>query len=85
LPGREARFIHIPGYKCKGGGVVKVIIVVNPTGQVVEANIDPTSSSYSGDCLPTEALSSARKSVFFVKSDAPKRQTGSITFRFIPQ
>lgn len=85
LPGREARLIHIPGYKCKGGGVVKVNVVVNPAGQVVEAEIDPAASSYVGDCLPTEALSSAKRSVFFIKSDAPKRQTGSITFRFIPQ
>lgn len=85
LPGREARLIHIPGYKCKGGGVVKVNIVVNPAGQVVEAAIDPAASSYVGECLPTEALSSAKRSVFFIKSDAPKRQTGSITFRFIPQ
>lgn len=85
LPGREARSIHIPGYKCKGGGVVHVTITVNPAGQVVEAEIDPIKSNYQGDCLPTEALNSAKRSVFFVKSDAPKRQTGSITFRFIPQ
>lgn len=85
LLGREARLIHIPGYKCKGGGVVKVIIGVNPAGQVIDAEIDPSQSRYDGDCLPTEALRSARMSVFFVKSDAPKRQTGSITFRFIPQ
>lgn len=85
LLGREARLIHIPGYKCKGGGVVKVNIIVNPAGQVVEANIDPAASSYSGDCLPSEALNSAKRSVFFVKSDAPKRQSGSITFRFVPQ
>lgn len=85
LPGREARLIHIPGYKCKGGGVVKVNIVVNPAGQVVEAVIDPAASSYIGDCLPTEAVNSAKRSAFFIKSDAPKRQSGSITFRFIPQ
>lgn len=85
VPGREARQLHIPGYKCRGGGVVKVDIVVNPSGQVVEAQINAAASAYSGDCLPEEALNSARKSVFFVKSDAPKRMTGSITFRFIPQ
>ncbi len=85
LPGREARSIHIPGYKCKGGGTVRVNIAVNQTGQVVEASIDLQHSSYSGDCLPTEALNSARKSVFFVKSEAPKKQVGSITYRFIPQ
>ena len=85
LPGREARLIHIPGYKCKGGGLVKVNITVNPSGEVMEAEIDGSASSYTGDCLPTEALSSARKSVFFIKSSAAKKQRGSITYRFIPQ
>lgn len=85
LPGREARLIHIPGYKCKGGGLVKVNILVNPSGEVIEAEIDQARSSYTGDCLPTEALNSARKSVFFIKSSAPKKQSGSITYRFIPQ
>jgi hypothetical protein len=85
LPGREARLIHIPGYKCKGGGVVRVTIGVNPAGQVIDAEIDAANSQFSADCLPIEALASARKSAFFVKSDAPKRQVGSITFRFIPQ
>lgn len=85
VPGREARKLHIPGYKCKGGGVVKIDIVVNPTGEVIEAQINTAASAYSGECLPTEALNSARKSVFFVKSGSPKRMSGSITFRFIPQ
>jgi hypothetical protein len=85
LPGREARLIHIPGYKCKGGGVVHVKIVVNPNGEVIEAEIDPARSSFQGDCLPTEALVSAKKSVFFIKSGSPKRMSGSITYRFIPQ
>lgn len=85
LPGREARRIHIPGYKCKGGGVVKVNITVNPAGQVVEASIDQNGSKYSGACLPEEAINSAKKSVFFIKSGAPKRQNGTITYRFIPQ
>lgn len=85
VPGREARNLHIPGYKCKGGGVVQVDIVVNPAGEVIEAEINAQASSYRGDCLPQEALNSARKSVFFVKSGAPKRMSGSITYRFIPQ
>lgn len=85
VPGREARVIHIPGYKCKGGGIVRVNIVVNPNGEVVDAEIDAARSSYQGECLPTEAVASAKKSVFFVKSSSPKRMTGSITYRFIPQ
>ncbi len=85
VPGREARFIHIPGYKCKGGGVVRVNIVVNPNGEVVEAAVDLARSSFQGECLPAEAVSSAKKSRFFIKSDSPKRMAGSITYRFIPQ
>jgi F0F1-type ATP synthase membrane subunit b/b' len=85
LLGREAKKIHIPGYKCKGGGVVVVNIVVNPAGQVIEAEVNIVQTRASEDCLIEEALNSARISKFFVKSSAPKKQSGTITYRFIPQ
>jgi hypothetical protein len=85
VPGREVRYLHIPGYKCRGGGVVVLNIIVDRAGDVIEAEIDPARSNYSGDCMPSEALSSAQKSKFFKKSDGPKRSAGTITYRFIPQ
>lgn len=85
VPGREVRYLHIPGYKCKGGGKVVVTINVDQKGKVTEAEIDAARSSYTGDCIPSEAVNAALKSIFFVQSSAPKRSPGTITFRFIPQ
>lgn len=85
VPGREIRYLHIPGYKCIGGGVVVLNILVDREGNVVEAVIDPARSSFSGDCIPSEATGSALKSKFFKKSAAPKRTAGTITYRFVPQ
>ena len=85
VPGREVRKLHIPGYKCKGGGVVVIKINVDINGNVTEAEIDPARSSFTGECIPEEAVSSALKSKFFVKSSAPKKSPGTITYRFIPQ
>jgi len=85
VPGREARKIDVPGYKCKAGGKVVVNVIVNKTGEVIEAEINQAASNITSSCLINEALASAKKSVFFIKSDAPKASPGSITYRFIPQ
>lgn len=85
LIGREAKKIHIPGYKCKGGGVVVVNITVNPAGLVIEAEVNAARTRAPEQCLIDEALASAKKSSFFVKSSAAKKQNGTITYRFIPQ
>lgn len=86
VPGREVRYLHIPGYKCKGGGMVVINVVVDRNGGVIEADLDLQHSEFSGEeCIPQEALASALKSKFYVKSSAPKRSTGTITYRFVPQ
>lgn len=85
VPGREARKIDVPGYKCKAGGKVVVNVVVNKTGEVIEAEINQAASNIASSCLINEALASAKKSVFFIKSDAPRASLGNITYRFIPQ
>lgn len=85
LKGREGRFIHIPGYKCKAGGTVKVTIEVSQDGTVVSAVVDEAKSSYTDSCLSDEAVMSALKCRFSAKSSAPKKQVGTITYRFIPQ
>ncbi len=85
VPGRDARKIDVPGYKCKAGGKVVVNVVVNKAGEVVQAEVNQSASSMTSSCLINEAIASAKKSVFFIKSDAPKASPGTITYRFIPQ
>lgn len=84
LAGRKASKLPIPAYRCLGAGEVKVLIVVAPNGSVVNASIDDSCSSKDG-CLRDFAIRAARRSLFSVKSDAPPRQTGSITYQFIAQ
>ena len=46
LDGRKASRLPIPAYRCYGGGMVTVLIKVDPAGNVVDARVqDETSSS----------------------------------------
>jgi hypothetical protein len=62
-----------------------VLIEVNQEGSVVSASVDATKSSYTDACLADEALASAYLCKFSAKSAAPKKQSGWIVYRFIPQ
>ncbi len=84
VPGRNPSNIHIPGYLCKGGGKVEVLIVVDQSGYVISATVDDAQST-PDDCLLEEAINSALKSKFAAKSSAPKKSPGKIVYRFIPQ
>jgi len=88
LAGRKALGIDVPGYRCRGGGVVVVSIEVAPGGEVLEAAILSAAGSGSdamAECLSQESLRSARRSRFQSQADAPKRQKGTLTYRFIAQ
>ena len=88
LQGRKALTLDVPGYRCRGGGVVVVAIVVVPGGEVVDARI--VSATGPGgvaleECLAAESLRSAVKCRFRSDAAAPKRQEGTLTYRFIAQ
>ena len=88
LAGRQALSLDIPGYRCRGGGVVVLGITVSPGGEVVEVGIRSARSSGAAaltECLQTESLRSARQCRFAAKAEAPKRQSGTLTYRFIAQ
>lgn len=84
LTGRKASHLNIPAYRCLGGGEVKVIITVNPGGDVINAKIDESASS-SDRCLRDFAIRAATKSRFSAKSDAAPKQVGYIVYQFIAQ
>ena len=88
LGGRKALNLDIPGYRCQGGGVVTLAIVVSPGGDVLEASLTSIASG-GGDtmanCLEAEALRSVRQCRFQSRADAPRRQSGTLTYRFISQ
>ena len=85
VEGRTGKYIHIPVYKCEGGGKVVVDIAVNQKGKVVDAAINKTFTEVHGLCLNNAAISAAYRSVFNIDFNAPLRQHGTITYIFIPQ
>lgn len=80
-PVRKGRFLEIPAYLCEGGGEVVVEITVNRAGDVTAARVRS-----GGDAPMREAaLKAAKSSSVNIDPDAPGRQTGTITYIFIPQ
>ncbi len=84
LTGRKASRLSIPAYRCLGGGEVKVIITVNPSGKVIAAEIDEAASS-SDRCLRDFAVRAAKASLFSAKSGAAPKEKGYIIYQFIAQ
>jgi TonB family protein len=83
-PTRYGDNIVVPGYRCERGGEVVVDITVNRSGDVVAAVVNKGLSD-SDNCMHETALDAARRSRFNLDSTAPERQTGTITYLFIPQ
>ena len=84
LEGRKASHLPIPAYRCMGAGEVKVIICVDPQGNVQTVKIDDSASSTDG-CLRSFATRAARLSRFSASTSAPARQSGYIIYSFIAQ
>ena len=84
LGGRKASSLPIPAYRCMGAGEVKVIITVNPGGDVLTAKIDEENSS-DDSCLRSYALRAAKSARFSAKNDAAPKQSGYIIYQFIAQ
>jgi len=80
-PVRTSRRIEIPAYLCEGGGEVVVAATLDRTGRVVGARV----ASGGDACMRDAALRAAHVSVFNIDESAPARQTGTITYIFIPQ
>ncbi len=83
LEGRQAVYLPVPAYRCEGGGEVTVNITVNRNGAVT--NTAAARGSSNDPCLLETALQYAAMSRFNVDGTAPDRQTGTITYVFIPQ
>ncbi|MDE5731156.1 MAG: TonB family protein [Alistipes sp.] len=80
-PVRTRRHIEIPAYRCEGGGEVVIGITVDQGGEVVGAKV----LSGGDHCMREAALEAARRSSFNIDPQAPARQSGTITYLFIPQ
>ena len=80
-PVRTKRYLEVPAYRCESGGEVVVEITVNRAGEVTAARV----RSGGDACMREMAERAARNSLFNIDDSAPARQTGTITYIFIPQ
>lgn len=83
LGGRSHRYLYRPIYKCRGGGRVKISIIVNPEGEVINATILSTDTNE--PCINETALESARLSLFEIDLQEETRHAGTISYEFVPQ
>ena len=83
-PVRTSRYLHVPAYRCMGGGEVTVIVTLNRNGNVTSASIDKTQSN-GDDCMFEEAIAAAKRSRFNIDASAPAKHEGTISYIFIPQ
>lgn len=80
-PVRHSRHLPVPAYRCEGGGEVVVSITVDRAGDVVAARV----VSGGDEPMREAALQAARNSRVNIDESAPARQTGTITYVFVPQ
>lgn len=80
-PVRHSRHLIKPAYRCEGGGEVVVDVTINQRGEVLSASV----RSGGDNCMRSTALDAARGSTFDINTQAPPRQSGTITYIFIPQ
>lgn len=76
--------IRNPGYTCGNvNGVVKIAISVDEGGIVVGASIVESESQNATSCMKQRAREYALMSRFNYAANAPKKQEGVITYRFV--
>ena len=83
LPGRRDVSLYMPAYQCEGAGEVTVNITVNRNGKVVSASMKESSTNSS--CINDMAILAARNSRFNVDDTGSDKQSGTITYIFVPQ
>ncbi|MFZ6052901.1 hypothetical protein [Halocola ammonii] len=86
LADRDALKLEVPAYTCMGSGVVVIDIDVDREGNIVSTSINEAQTRTSQECHREQALKFAQeRSLFYNKIDAPRRQSGTITYRFLAQ
>jgi len=83
LKGRNPLSLPKPEYTRQEKGVIVVEVIVNQYGDVVEAAGGKKGSTITDNNLVKAAEKAALKAKFDTKTNAPPRQTGTITYTFI--
>jgi hypothetical protein len=85
LDNRSHRYLHVPVYMCERSGRVVLDIIVNRDGNVIGASVNTAQTEVQDPCLYDAAIAAARRSRFNIDLNAPTRQTGTISYLFMPQ
>jgi hypothetical protein len=86
LENRHDRYLHVPVYKCLGGGKVVLSIVVDQKGYVVSSGVEEVFSERNDpECLIQSAKDALVRSRFNTDYNAANRQKGTITYQFVSQ
>lgn len=77
-------YVRNPGYTCGNvNGLVKVLIEVGQSGDVLDAKVLDAQSQNATSCMIERAKEYALKSRFNYDGGADKKQQGVITYRFV--
>lgn len=85
VPGRRAKRLDVPGYRCRGGARVVVRVVVNEVGEVRAAEVEGDLAQTLDPCFIESALKSARASTFYIDAQHRSATAGTLTYVFVPQ
>ncbi len=84
-PKRWDKYLPVPVYKCEGSGQVVLSISVNQMGHVTSATVQTAKFTGDDECFIEAAKEAARNTIFNQDFNAPSKQDGTITYRFIAQ
>lgn len=77
-------YVRNPGYTCGNvNGTVRVAITVDIGGKVIAASLIEAQSQNATTCMKQKAVEYALMSRFNYSSNAPQKQEGVITYRFV--
>ena len=85
LANRTHTYLPIPIYKCQGSGKVTLSIEVNQRGSVEKTLVIGSQSTTTDQCLIEAAVRAAEITRFNSDLNAPKIQTGTLTYHFVAQ
>ena len=85
LENRHHLKLPLPIYKCENAGTVVLDIIVERNGRISSWSINEEASSTSDPCLIEAATGTLKRTLFNPDRNAPKKQSGSITYQFVKQ
>lgn len=85
VPGRKAKMLDVPGYRCQGGTKVVIAVEVTRAGDVRAAEVVGDLALSLDECFVQAALESARRSTFYIDDATRSVTRGTLTYRFVPQ